>query len=80
MKVIVYSTNGIDELRKLRNALIHINAGKLSEMARKSGSYLYTGLEAEFYLNPILKDTGINKDAYKYLVFTRKLIVKFYGA
>jgi hypothetical protein len=72
--------SAIDELRKLRNALIHANAGRLSKMARKSYSDFYEGLETEFYLSPLSDESGIRADAFKYLYFTRDLTLKFYGA
>ena len=70
----------IDELRKLRNALIHANAGKLGKMAKKSYGDFYEGLETEFYLSPLSDEGGIRADAFKYLCFTRDLTLKFYGA
>ncbi len=70
----------IDELRQLRNALIHANAGKLGKMARKSYGDFYEGLETEFYLSPLSDEGGIRADALKYLCFTRDLTFKFYGA
>ena len=70
----------IDELRKLRNALIHANAGKLGKMARKSYGDFYEGLGTEFYLFPLSEESGIRADALKYLCFTRDLTFRFYGA
>jgi len=70
----------IDELRKLRNALIHANAGRLGKMARRSYSDFYQGLETEFYLSPLSDEGGIRADAFKYLCFTRDLTLKFYGS
>jgi hypothetical protein len=72
--------DAIDELRKLRNALIHANAGRLGKMAKKSYGSSYEGLETEFYLSPLSDETGIRADALKYLCFTRDLTFKFYGA
>ena len=70
----------IDELRQLRNALIHANAGRLGKMARKSYGELYEGLETEFYLSPLSDEGGIRVDAFKYLCIPRDLTLKFYGA
>jgi hypothetical protein len=72
--------DAIDELRKLRNALIHANAGKLSKMARKSYGDFYEGLGTEFYLFPLSDENGIRADSLKYLCFTRGLTFRFYGA
>jgi hypothetical protein len=70
----------IDELRKLRNALIHANAGKLGRMAKKCYGDFYEGLETEFYLSPLSDESGIRADALRYLGFTRDLTFRFYGA
>ena len=70
----------IDELRQLRNALIHANADKLGKMARRSYGNFYKGLETEFYLSPLSDESGIRADALKHLRFTRDLTFKFYGA
>jgi len=72
--------NTIDELRKLRNALIHANAGKLGKMATKRYGDFYEGLDTEFYLSPVSSEGGICADAFNYLQFTRNLTFKFYGA
>jgi hypothetical protein len=72
--------DAIDGLRKLRNALIHANAGKLDKMAKKSYGGFYEGLETEFYLSPLSDESGIRADALKYLCFTRDLTFRFYGA
>lgn len=72
--------DAIDELRKLRNALIHANAGRLSKMAKKSYGGFYEGLETEFYLSPLSDESGIRADALKHLCFTRDLTFRFYGA
>jgi len=72
--------DAIDGLRKLRNALIHVNAGKLGKMARKSYGDFYEGLGTEFYLFPLSDESGIRADALKYLCFTRDLTFRFYGA
>ena len=71
--------DAIDELRKLRNGLIHANVGRLKEMAKKSHGSLYEGLEAESYLVPLSDESGIRVDALKYLRFTRDLTFRFYG-
>jgi hypothetical protein len=72
--------DAIDELRRLRNVLIHANAGRLREMAKKSYEVFYEELEAEFYLSPLSDESGIRADALKYLCCTRDLTFKFYGA
>lgn len=69
----------IDGLRKLRNALIHANAGKISKMAKKYYEDSYGSRKIEFYLSPLSSDGGICADALKYLQFTRDLTFKFYG-
>jgi len=75
-------TSQLNELRKLRNDLIHAKAGKLAQMARKR--YQVSGLDASFldpgfYLEPIWKG-GIDLDALRHLRLVRDLTVKFYGA
>jgi hypothetical protein len=70
----------IDELRKLRNALIHADAGQLSKMARKCYGDFYEGLETESYLSPLSDEGGICADALRYLGFIRDLTFRFYGA
>jgi len=62
--------DAIDELRKLRNVLIHANAGRLGNMEKKSCVSLYEELETEFYLAPLSDEGGIRADALKYLCFT----------
>lgn len=69
----------IDELKGLRNALIHANAGRISKMARRHYGSSNTGLETEFYLSPISNEGGICDDSLKYLRFTRDLTLRFYG-
>lgn len=69
----------IDELRKLRNALIHANAGKISKMAKGCYGDSYGNRESEFYLYPLSDEEGICADASEYLKFTRDLTFKFYG-
>jgi len=71
--------DAINGLRKLRNALIHANAGKISKMAKRHGDF-YGGVGMEFYLFPLSKEGGISSDALKYLRFTRDFTSKFYGA
>lgn len=69
----------IDGLRKLRNALIHANAGEISKMAKRSYGESYGGVEMEFYLSPLSNEGGICADALKYLRFSRDFTFKFYG-
>jgi len=75
-------TSQLNELRRLRNDLIHSKADKLAQMARKR--YQVSGLDAShldagFYLQPIWEG-GIDQDALQYLQLVRDLTVKFYGA
>lgn len=68
-------------LRRLRNYLIHANAGQLNKIAEKR--YKEWGLEkheldAGLFLNPPWNG-GIDKEALDYLTFTRNLSMKFYG-
>lgn len=67
----------IDKIRRWRNAIVHVNAGRLDKMARKTETI--EGSEAEFHLQPLDDDLGIHQDALDSLVFTKKLSVKFYG-
>jgi len=75
-------TGQLNELRRLRNDLIHSKAEKLAKMARKR--YRVSGLDAShldagFYLQPIWEG-GIDQDALRHLQLVRDLTVKFYGA
>lgn len=65
----------VDELRKLRNALIHADPGKLAKGAKFPAS---VDARVSLYLTASWKD-GITKDALKYLQATRELTLKFYG-
>jgi len=69
-------------LRRLRNYLIHANAGKLNPMAKKKykdwGIDSYE-LDAGLFLSPPWEG-GLDQEALDYLAFTRKLTVSFYGA
>ncbi len=72
----------LNKLRKVRNALVHANAGKLKTMAKRS--YEEWGLnipdlDAGMYLKPSWKG-GVDEDAAAHLRLTRDLTVKFYGA
>lgn len=74
-------TSGLNELRKLRNYLVHGKAGKLAKMAKKK--YTVSGsdnsfLDAEFYISSGFEG-GIDNDALLYLGVVRDLSVKFYG-
>lgn len=72
----------IDELRKLRNALIHANAGKLGQMAGrryKDWGLDISDLDAGLFLKPAWEG-GIDQDALSHLQSARNLTVKFYGA
>lgn len=70
----------IDELRKLRNALIHANAGKIAKMAKRYYGDAYEGVEMEFFLSPLSDEGGIYTKALKYLRFTRDLTFRLYGS
>jgi len=70
----------IDGLRKFRNDIIHVNTGKLAEMAKKSygdvDADLYEHLP-ELYLSNL--GGGIQSQALEYFEFTRELTVRWYG-
>lgn len=75
-------TQQLNDLRKLRNYLIHGKAGKLAQMAKKR--YTVSGsdnsfLDAEFYVHSGFEG-GIDRDALLHLGLIRELSVKFYGA
>ena len=70
----------LDNLRKLRNYLIHGNTDRLAQMAKRT--YSVSGsdnsfLDADFYVHSGFKG-GIDQDALKYLALVRDLSVKFY--
>ncbi len=74
-------TGQLNELRKLRNDLIHAKANRLNQRAKKT--YQVSGLDASYltaglYLYP-LGGGGIEKDALHHLLQVRDLTVKFYG-
>jgi len=83
-KLNILDKDGIQQargLRKLRNYLIHANAGQLNKMAKKK--YKDWGidkhdLDAGLFLNPPWGG-GLDKEALDYLTFTRDLTMKFYG-
>lgn len=71
----------IQNLGKLRNALIHGKMGKLNEMAHKrykDWGLNTSGLDAGLFLKPVWEG-GIDQDALDHLRLTRDLTVKFYG-
>lgn len=72
---------GIDKLRKLRNALIHANTDRLDKIARKR--YKECGLNTYDLDAGLFLETawgiGVDQDALTYLQLTRDLTVKFYG-
>ena len=75
-------TKQLNELRKLRNWLIHGNVGRLTKMAKKR--YTVIGgddsfLDAEFYVESGFEG-GIDQDALRHLGLVRDLTVNFYGA
>jgi len=71
-------TSELHGLRKVRNTLVHGNAGKLGKMSKTH--YERPGIDASLYLHSIgTLGIGINEDALKYLRLTRDLSVKFYG-
>ena len=72
--------SGLDNLRKLRNYLIHGNTDRLAQMAKRT--YSVSGsdnsfLDADFYVHSGFKGS-IDQDALKYLALVRDLSVKFY--
>lgn len=74
-------TSGLNELRKLRNYLIHGKVGKLGQMAKKR--YTVSGsdnsfLDAEFYVSSGFEG-GIDCDTLLHLGIVRDLTVKLYG-
>ncbi len=72
----------VDEIRKLRNALIHANAGKLGQMAGrryKDWGLDISDLDAGLFLKPAWEG-GIDQDALSHLQSVQNLTVKFYGA
>lgn len=75
-------TDRLNDLRKLRNYLIHGKAGQLTKMAKKR--YRVSGsddsfLDAEFYVHSGFEG-GIDKDALLHLGLVRDLSMRFYGA
>jgi hypothetical protein len=70
----------IDDLRCLRNNLIHVNVGKLSKRIKLNSSHPFKGMEPELYLSSIDDGNTISSDALKYLGFTRGFTMRFYGA
>ena len=71
----------LNKLRKIRNALVHANAGKLKTMAKRhyeEWGLNIPDLDAGMYLKPTWKG-GVDKDAAAHLQLTRDLTVKFYG-
>ena len=75
--VINQEKDTIDKLRKLRNALIHANAGKIAKMVRKRLPELSVHPPG-LYFSPSFG--GVSDDAEEYLKFTRELTLRFYGA
>ena len=72
----------LNKLRKIRNALVHANAGKLKTMAKRhyeEWGLNFPDLDAGMHLKPTWKG-GVDKDAVAHLQLTRDLTVKFYGA
>jgi len=90
MEILSHKMNLLDKnevqqakgLRRLRNYLIHANAGKLNKMAKKRykdwGIDVYE-LDAGLFLSPPWEG-GLDQEALNYLTFTRNLTVRFYGA
>ncbi len=71
----------LDELRQLRNFLIHGNTNKLNKMAKRRYSVVGgddSFIDADFYINSGFSG-GIDKDAFSHLKTVRDLTVRFYG-
>ncbi len=64
----------IDEIREARNKLIHLDTKGLGSMAKMLDSGFVKGEEAEMWWT-----WEAPEKALKFLTFTRKLAVKFYG-
>lgn len=74
--------NEIDQIRKFRNMIIHADAGKLNEMARKryeEWGLDLAALDAGLYLHTPWNG-GIDRDAERFLSWTRDITVRLYGA
>ena len=70
----------ISKVRESRNAIVHANAGKLTEMAKKSYGDVSNDLSkflAGFFLSNL--GGGIQSQALEYLEFTRTLSARWYG-
>jgi len=70
----------INEVRELRNAIIHANAGKLAKMARKRYDDVNNNLSqvlTEFYLSNLGGE--MKRQTLEYLAFTRNLCARWYG-
>ena len=72
----------IGRIRRFRNMIIHADAGKLKEMAKKryeEWGLDLAGLDAGLYLHTPW-DGGIDRDAERFLSWTRDITVRLYGA
>ncbi len=76
-------TTQLNKLRELRNSLIHGNAGRLTQMAKKRYQSLgldASDLDAEFYFLLSTWGEGIYQDALQYQRLVKDLTVRLYGA
>ena len=74
--------NHLNDLRKIRNNIIHAKVGELTKLARKQYSVLGLGIDDDdpgLYLKPIFGH-GADEDALRNLTLIKNLTVKFYGA
>ncbi|MEE9202200.1 MAG: hypothetical protein V3U31_03260 [Dehalococcoidia bacterium] len=68
----------IDELRRLRNALVHANAGKLSKMGKKHYPSLDSDVSVSFFLTSFLGE-GAQREARSHIRVVRNLSLRLYG-
>lgn len=72
--------NNIDDIRNLRNSIIHADAGKLAEMARAYYGDVDDAISQvlpELYLGDF--GEALKSEALKSLTFTRELTKRWYG-
>lgn len=72
--------NNIDDVRNLRNSIIHADAGKLAKMARayyRDVDDVISQILPELYLGDFGK--ALKSEALKSLTFTRELTKRWYG-
>lgn len=72
----------LQELRKMRNYIVHANVGKLNQMAKRTyeaWGLSIADLDAGMFLQPTWGG-AIDQDALKYIQLVRDITVKFYGS